>query len=176
MFKATLLLTKLQICNFFGFNEARFARDPKQKKRIQTTLIACAIMAVMVVVYSASLSYALANYGFAEIVPLYLGLMSFGIIFGLSVYRPGTIFDIKSYEKLAVLPVSKTAIVASKFLSLYLANFLFAFVVTTSGAIATVVASGFDLWFLISMILSSRYTFIRKTQVMTFMRICVGYF
>ena len=155
MFKSTLLLAKLQVCNFFGINEARFARDEKKKKRIKITLTACVIMGILLIVYSASLSYALASYGFSEIVPLYLGLMSFGIIFGLSIYRAGTIFDIKSYEKLAVLPVPKTAIVASKFLSLYLANFLFSFVVTTSGAIATVVAVGFDLWFVLSMILSS---------------------
>lgn len=155
MFKATLLLTKLQICNFFGINEARFARDPKKKSRVKTTMIAFLIMGIAIVVYAASLSYALASFGFSEIVPLYLGLMAFGIIFGLSVYRAGTIFDVKSYEKLSVLPVSQAAIVASKFLSLYIANFLFAFVVTASGAIATSVAMGFDLWFVLSMILSS---------------------
>ena len=155
MFKSVLLLTKLQICNIFGLNEAKYAKDKKSKTRVRGTLYAFAVIGLMLVFYGASLSVALASFGYKEIVPLYLALMSFSIIFGLSVFRAGTIFDAKSYEKLAVLPVSQNAIVASKFLTLYVTNFLFAFVVMVSGAVATCVTVGFDAWFLFSMILSS---------------------
>ncbi|MBR2340958.1 MAG: hypothetical protein IKA72_00930 [Clostridia bacterium] len=155
MIKSIFLLTKLQIRNLFGFNEARFARDPKKKKRVRTTIAAFLILGAVLFFYAAGLSFALASFGFSEVVPTYLGLLVFGLVFGLGIFRAGSIFDVKSYEKLAVLPVSKTAIVASKFLTLYVTNFLFAFVVATSGAIATVFAVGFDLWFILSTILSS---------------------
>ncbi len=155
MFKSVLLLTKLQICNIFGLNEAKYAKDKKSKTRVRGTLYAFAVIGLMLVFYGAALSVALASFGYKEIVPLYLTLMSFSIIFGLSVFRAGTIFDAKSYEKLAVLPVSQNAIVASKFLTLYVTNFLFAFVVMVSGAVATCLTVGFDAWFLFSMILSS---------------------
>ncbi len=155
MFKSVLLLTKLQICNLFSLNEAKYAKDKSKKKRLKTTLFAFIILAVMLVFYSASISYAFASFGFSNIVPLYLGTMAFSIIFGFSVFRAGSIFDVKSYEKLAVLPVSQSAIVASKFLTLYVTNFLFSFVVMVSGAIATCIFVGFDVWFLFSMIVSS---------------------
>lgn len=157
MIKSVFLLTKLQICNIFGINEARYARDPKKKNRVRTTCIAFLILGATLVFYAGALSFALASFGFAEIVPTYLGLLVFGLVFGLGIFRAGSVFDVKSYEKLAVLPVSKTAIVASKFLTLYVTNFLFSFVVATSGGIATVIAVGFDAWFLISTILSSLF-------------------
>ena len=155
MFKSVLLLTKLQICNIFGLNEAKYAKDKKSKARVRGTLFAFLIVGLVLVFYAVVLSVALAGFGYKEVVPLYLAVMAFSIIFGLSVFRAGTIFDVKSYEKLAVLPVSQNVIVASKFLSLYVTNFLFAFVVMVSGAVATCVTVGFDAWFLFSMILSS---------------------
>ena len=155
MYKSVLLLTKLQICNLFSLNETKYAKDKSKKSRLRTTLFAFIILGATLIVYSASLSAALAGFGFVDIVPLYLGTMAFSIIFSFSVFRVGAIFDVKSYEKLAVLPVPQSAIVASKFLTLYVTNFLFSFVVMVSGAIATCVVVGFDLWFLLSMVISS---------------------
>ena len=155
MFKSVWLLTKLQICNLFGFNEAKYAKDKKTKNRLKTTLVAFIILGAALVLYSALLSSAFASFGFVEIVPLYLGSLAFSIIFGFSVFRAGAIFDVKSYEKFAVLPVPQSVIVASKFLTLYTTNFLLSFAVMTSGAVATCIVAGFDLWFLLSMILSS---------------------
>jgi ABC-2 type transport system permease protein len=155
MFKSVVLLTKLQICNLFGFNEARFAKDPKKSRNVKMTLVAFLIIGVTLAVYAALLSVGLASFGYFEYVPLYLAFLATVMIFGLNIFRAGAIFDLKSYEKLAVLPVSESAVVASRFLSLYVTNFLFSFVIVASGAIATVVTVGFDLWFLLSMILSS---------------------
>ena len=92
MFKSVWLLTKLQICNLFGLNEAKYAKDKKTKNRLKTTLVAFIILGAALVLYSALLSSAFASFGFVEIVPIYLGSLAFSIIFGFSVFRAGAIF------------------------------------------------------------------------------------
>lgn len=155
MIKSLYLLTKLQICNFFALNEARFSRDPKKRKSVQAMLIAYLILGVVLVFYSAGLTFALNEFGLGQVTPTYLGLLSVGLCLGLTFLKAGSLFDIKSYEKLAVLPVPNAVVVASRFLSLYIANFLFTFAITASGGITYGILSSQGVWFYLSMILSS---------------------
>ena len=83
MFKSVFLLTKIQLLNAFGINEARFAKDEKKKKNVKMTLIAFIIVGITLAVYSATLSQGLAVMGYMQIVPLYLGLLATGLIFSL---------------------------------------------------------------------------------------------
>ena len=155
MIKSLYLLTKLQICNFFAINEARFSRDPKKRKSVQAMLIAYLILGVVLVFYSVALVFALNEFGLGQVAPTYLGLLSMSLCLGLTFLKAGSLFDIKSYEKLAVLPVPNAVVVASRFLSLYVANFLFTFAITASGGITYGILSSQGVWFYFSMILSS---------------------
>ncbi len=155
MIKELYYLTKLQICNLFGINEARFSREPKKKKRAIAMLATFLLLGAMLVFYAVGLSVALVEFSLGEIVPLYLGLLSTLMIFGLTVFKAGALFNVKAYEKLAVLPVSNAVLVASRFMSLYIVNFLFAFVITVSGGITYGVMANQGVWFYISTCLSS---------------------
>ncbi len=155
MFKDIYVLTKLQVCNIFGLNEARFSRDKKKRKTVFVTLAAYLVLAGILIFYAAGLSVAFATLGLVSVVPLYLAILSVGLAFGLTVFRAGALFNVKSYEKLAVLPVSQSAIVASRFLSLYIVIFLYTFTIMSSGGIACGLSVGGDVWFYLSMILSS---------------------
>lgn len=155
MIKSLYYLTKLQMCNFFSINEARYSKDPQKRKSIRTTLVAYAIVCAMLVFYSIGIPVALVEFGLGSVTPIYLGLMSMVLTFALTYLKSGALFNIKTYEKLAVLPVSNAVVVASRFLSLYLANFLFAFVITASGGITYGVLSNQGVWFYLSMVLSS---------------------
>lgn len=155
MIKGLYYLTKLQICNLFGINEARFSREPKQKKRATAMLATFALLGGMLVFYAVGLSVALVEFSLGEIVPLYLALLSTVMIFGLTVLKAGALFGVKAYEKLAVLPVSNAVVVASRFLSLYIVNFLFAFVITVSGGVTYGVMANQGIWFYFSICLSS---------------------
>jgi ABC-2 type transport system permease protein len=157
MIKELYYLTKLQICNLFGINEARFSREPKQKKRAITMLAIFALLGGVLVFYAVGLSVLLIEFGLGEIVPLYLVLLSTIMIFGLTILKAGALFGVKAYEKLAVLPVSNAVVVASRFMSLYIVNFLFAFVITVSGGIAYGVMANQGAWFYFSICLSSAF-------------------
>ena len=152
MLKSLYYLTKLQVCNIFSINEARYSKDMQKKKSVRTTLIAYIIIGVMLVSYSAGLVVALNEFGLAGVTPTYLGLLSMALSFALTFLKSGALFNIKTYEKLAVLPVSNAVLVASRFLSLYLANFLFVFVAIASGGITYGVLSNQGVWYYFSML------------------------
>lgn len=154
MIKNLYYLTKLQICNIFAINEARYSKDLQKRKSIRTTLVAYAILGFFFVFYSVGIPMMLNEFGMASVTPMYLGLMAMALTFGLTFLKAGALFNVKTYEKLAVLPVSNAVVVASRFLSLYIANFLFCFVITASGGIAYGVISSQGVWFYLAMILS----------------------
>ena len=155
MFKNIYVLTKLQICNMFGLNEARFSRDQKKRKTVYSMLVAYVLLAGVLIFYAAGLSVSFAMLGLSDVVPLYLAILAVGLAFGLTIFRAGALFNVKSYEKLAVLPVSQAAIVASRFLSLYIVIFLYTFIIMASGGIACGVLVCADVWFYFSMLTSS---------------------
>lgn len=155
MVKSLYDLTKVQICNFFSLNEARFSKDEKKRKSVRALLVAYAVLGVMLIFYSAGMVVALNEFGLASVTPIYLGVLSMTLSFGLTFLKAGALFDIKAYEKLAVLPVENAVVVASRFLSLYLANFLFTFVIMVSGGITYGVLSAQGVWYYFSICSSS---------------------
>ena len=155
MIKQLFYLTKLQTCNFFALNEAKYSKDLQKRKSIRAMFIAYLIVGAMLVFYSVGVSVMLAEFGLADLTPTYLGMLSMTLTFALTFLKAGALFNIQTYEKLAVLPVSNAIVVASRFLSLYLINFLDCFIITVSGGIAYGVMAGQGVWFFFSMILSS---------------------
>ncbi len=155
MIKNLYYLTKLQVCNIFSINEARYSKDPQKRKKIVSTIVAYLIIGLMLVFYAVAISVSLAEFGLADVTPTYLGLLSMTLTFALTFLKAGALFNINSYEKLAVLPVPNAIVVASRFLSLYIANFLFCFAITASGGVTYGVISSQGAWYYISIVLSS---------------------
>lgn len=125
MWKSIRLLTWLSLCNLFGFNEARYGKDQKKRNRLLTVGIAYLILGAMLIFYVGVLTYSFITIGFEEIIPLYLCVVIALITFIFTVFRAGSdLFSSKRYEMLAVLPVPSSAIVISRFLTVYITDLM----------------------------------------------------
>ena len=156
MWKSVRLLTWLALCNFFGFNEARFSKDRKKKSRLLTVAFAMLILGGMMVFYAGAQTYAFIYMGLADVIPTYLCVMISLLTFMFSVFRAGpALFSLRQFERLSVLPVKPAAIVISRFITLYVTELLVS--VLSTGAVLAVCAfaGSFSTWFYISMILAS---------------------
>lgn len=128
-------LTAIQLCNFCGINEARYTHDRKKKR--QTVLLAFVwiMLTVMLLFYMILVSHTLAELGMAEMIPILLFTVTSLTIFCFSIFKAGSvIFQMSSFELLASLPVSKSAIVISRFLTMYSTNLILSVLIMFSGA------------------------------------------
>ncbi len=133
------LLTKIQICNFFGLNEAKYSRDSKKKNRKYTAIIGLLIFAVMIGSQVGSTTYTLLMFDAPELIPSMTGAIISGLTFALTLFRAGpSLFSIESFEKTICLPVKTESIVISRFLNMYIYNMIFNIVIslTTVGVCA----------------------------------------
>ena len=133
MWKSVRLLTWLSLCNLFGFNEARYGKDKKKRSRLITVGIAYVILGAMLVFYVGILTYGFITLGLGEILPLYLGVIIALITFMFTVFRAGSdLFSTRRYEMLAPLPVPSSAIVISRFLTVYITDLIISLVSTVT--------------------------------------------
>ena len=156
MWKSVRLLTWLSLCNLFGFNEARYGKDQKKRSRLLTLGVAYLILGGMLIFYVGALTYGFIMLGFETIIPLYLCVVIAMITFIFTVFRAGSdLFSAKRYEMLAVLPVPSSAIVISRFLTVYITDLMIS--VTSTLTVIAVCAFTLELpiWFYISMFLGA---------------------
>lgn len=129
-------LCRLQLANLFGMNEFRFTKDQAKKKRMAGLAIVWILLLVMLVGYIGALASGLSIMGMAEIVPMYLYAIASLLILFLTFFKAGSIlFSMKGYEMLVALPVSKAVIVLSRFLSMYVTNFLAGLLIMAPGIV-----------------------------------------
>lgn len=123
MLRQIKLLSKIQLLGSFGFNEARYSKDKKLKSRNTGLMVAFVLVGIMIALYSGALSLAYVKTGLQNIIPIYLSAVTSIIILFFTVIKAGdTIFSMKTYESLIVLPVSQSAIVISRFFVMYIFN------------------------------------------------------
>lgn len=134
MLRQVFLLTKLQQQNLFGLNEFRFTKDKGKKRRYIALAVVWALLFVMVAAYVGGLSFGLHLLGIGEIVPMYLYTLASLVMLVLSFFKAGSVlFSMKFYDVMVSLPVTPHAILASRFLSMYLSNLLIGTLVLLPG-------------------------------------------
>lgn len=125
MSKQIIRLCRLQLGNLFGINELLHTKDKAKKARFIGLAILWILLLAMVLFYVGAFSYGLALIGMADIVPMYLYAMASLLILIISFFKAGsTLFAMKGYEMLVSLPVSRAAIIISRFACMYLMNLL----------------------------------------------------
>lgn len=135
MWKQIKCLSGISLCNTLGLNEARFGRDSKKRQRV--ILLGCTFLflGLMLLFYTGLLSYAYVRIGLLHMIPAYLLAVTSLIILFFSLFKAGNvIFDRDLYEKQIVLPVRPSAIIFSRFLTMYLFNAVLALLVMIPGA------------------------------------------
>lgn len=134
MLKQVVLLAKLQLQNLFGINEVRFTKDQGKKLRYAGLCVAWLMVFAMVILYVGGLAYGLHFLGVGEIVPVYLYTLVSLVMVMLSFFKAGSVlFSMKFYDVMVSLPVSRHAILASRFFTMYVSNLLIGTLVLLPG-------------------------------------------
>lgn len=136
MFRQIRLLMKLQLVNVLGFNEARHAPEGKRAGKLLGVAGALLLLALIACAYVGMLCFAMAASGMAELAPPLLAMAVSLVIFFFTALRSGgVIFDLRSYDRLISMPLRPTAIVASRFGTMYLLDAAIALLVLLPGAV-----------------------------------------
>jgi len=150
MWKRIRLLTDVQLRESFGWNAAKYGRDKKEKRHLRLIAAASAIVAVILVGYVALFSFAFVQLGAEEIIPPYIFSISSLVVLFYTLFKAGdTVFNMRTYERLAALPVSRDEIVASRLLTVYVFNVAMCALVMAAGnaVYAAEVKPGFSFYF-----------------------------
>lgn len=127
MLKQIRLLTKLQLCNCFNLNVFRYTKDTKKRNGMIGMSVVMGLVVLMMFMYVGGISYGYIQIGLANVLPMYLVTIASLMIFLFAMFKTGSIIFAKSsYEMLCSMPVSNTAIVISRFFSMYVGNVLLA--------------------------------------------------
>lgn len=129
-------LTAVSLCNLFGFNVYRHTKDHKIKSRFRLMALAWVVLLAMLIFYIAMLSYAFTRIGLSDVIPLYLYAITAVVILFFTTFKAASvIFQMNTFEMLMSLPVTKTAIVISRFLTMYVTNLFMSVIVMVPGVI-----------------------------------------
>lgn len=136
MIKQIKYLTKLQLQNLYGLNVFRYTKDKKRKRKAIGLGFAWTLIIVMIAGYIGAAAFGYAYLGMADIVPAYLIMLASLIILAFAIFKAGSvIFQKSAYEILCSLPVCQTAIVVSRFIRMYVENFLLTLLVMVPGIV-----------------------------------------
>ena len=134
MGRQTRLLLGLSLQNLFGWNAFRHTRDARKRRRYRLFGILWGFLVLMLLFYVGGASFGLCYLGAGHLVPALLVMVVSGITFFFTLVKAGPVlFDRKAYESQIVLPVTARAILASRFLSMYVTNMLWGFLVLMPG-------------------------------------------
>lgn len=134
MLMQILTLSKVQLKSLFGINEVRHTKDKKKKQNFILLSVAYVLVILLATGYVGGLAYGYHYLGMGEIVPMYLYTLLSLLMLVLSFFKAGSIlFSMKSYDIMVSLPVSKSAILISRFVTMYVTNLLFSLIVMLPG-------------------------------------------
>lgn len=136
MFKQVFTLSRLQLCNLFGLNVFRHTKDKSIKSRFWLMAVAWVLAIVVAIGYVTGLSVGMNMLGLSAIIPVYLYVLVSLIVFLFSIFKAGSaLFSLKAYEMLMPLPVHRSSIVISRFLTMYVTNLLLGLLVMVPGMV-----------------------------------------
>ena len=132
------ILIRAQLINFFPINEIR---EPRNKKQSSVVIASFGIitLAIFCCVYNIMTAKTLVQVGQQELIPAYMvAISSFSILFLTIFYSNGILFGSRDIETLLSLPLKSSDIISSKFMFMYLLNFLIGFIFMLPGGIVWV--------------------------------------
>lgn len=148
-------LVGVTLCNTWGINVARYSKDKKKITNVWMLAISFLLLACMGVTYIALLTYGLIQIGMGDIIPAYILMITSVIILVFAILKAGSIlFQMKSYDMLISLPIKPSAIVASRFISMYMGNVVLSFLTVVPSTIVYGIYQRPNILFYIMMAIS----------------------
>ena len=139
------ILIRAQLINFFPINEIR---EPRNKKQSSVVIASFGIitLAIFCCIYNIMTAKTLIQVGQQELIPAYMvAISSFSILFLTIFYSNGILFGSRDIEMLLSLPLKSSDIISSKFIFMYLLNFLIGFIFMLPGGIVWVLNGSLNL-------------------------------
>ena len=129
------ILIKAQLINFFPINEIRETGNKKQSS-MAIASFGIITLALFCFVYNILTAKTLVQVGQYDLIPAYMiSVSSFSILFLTVFYSNGILFGSRDMEILLSLPVKSSDIITSKFMFMYLLNFLIGLMFMLPGGI-----------------------------------------
>ena len=135
--KKLWMLIRVQIYNFFPINKILYSKNNKSSGSI--TSLGIIALFVSSCIYNIMTAKTLVQVGQQELIPAYMSAVSsFAILFLTIFYSNGILFGSRDMENLLSLPVKSSDIISSKFMFMYLLNFLIGLMFMLPGGIVWV--------------------------------------
>ena len=139
MINQVLILSRVQLKNLFGINEIRYSKDKKKKRNFLLLSIAYAMLILMGIGYVVGLVFGLHTLGMGDIAPMYLYTVLSLLMLVFSFFKAGSVlFSMKAYDICISLPVTKSALLISRFVTMYVTNLLLVLFVMIPGLVVHV--------------------------------------
>lgn len=120
------LLTKVQVLGLFGINKLIHAGDAKARLKAAGMGLVALLLGAIMVSFSYMTAVGYAAIGSVELVPaIVLMLISIVTLFFTLLRSNSTLFGFSDYDMIMSLPVSRSAVISSRLLTVYLGNLLF---------------------------------------------------
>lgn len=122
----SITLLRIQLYELFGFNKLRHSKD-KEEKRKGILFGMLAILVVIVVCgYSFGMAYGYAYLGLKDMLPMIMMTTTSLLVLATTFFKSnGVLFGIKDYDLIMSLPVKKSTLIISRFLTMYILDLLF---------------------------------------------------
>lgn len=150
------ILLKLRFSNFLRLNELKHGGDKKLKKRIIGTIVAYAVIALLLEFYLVALFVSLTSLGSAPLILPTAYAISSMVILMFSLFRAGSvIYEHASFDILIPMPLKKSAIVAERFLSMYFEDLAFSALFMVTAFVITAFSSAITPIFVVIFIIAT---------------------
>lgn len=134
MMRSIKPLVRLELCNLFSLNILRHTRDKKARRKACFMAGIYVFLILLAFFYIGAMSYGLILLGAGDAVPAYLITLASIFIFFFGTFTAGaTLFRRNGYDILCSLPVSRRAVVVSRFVRMYVENLALTLVVMVPG-------------------------------------------
>lgn len=152
------LMAALELKNLYGLNVLRHTKDKSVKNRARLLGVAWVLLILMVAGYVGGLAYGLVYLGMGSVAPAYLTVIASVVILAFGIFKAGgVIFNRNGYDIITSLPLPQEAVVAGRFIRMYIEDLLMTLAVLLPGGAMYAFAARPDWFFypawLVSMIL-----------------------
>ena len=136
-------LLRVQLLGLFGLNRLLHSKDPREKSRNLLFAVGMALVVLIFVGYSALTAVGFAALGLIQALPPLMFAVSAVITLVTTVMKTdGVLFGFRDYDMVMSLPVSSRTVIASRFATLYLMNFLFSCILLIPMGVVYAVTAG----------------------------------
>lgn len=147
-----LPLIKLQLMDLLNINMLKHSKDENAKNSTLVYLSSIIIAAMIFALFSVAVSIYLANSKIEHTIPTYMLTTSSILIFLFTIFKTnGVLFGYKDYDILMSLPIETTALIFTRFFSMYILNLIFELIIVIPSSIIYVTYITNDLTFYLMM-------------------------